>query len=82
MKKINRYQNSVLIIGTILAILVLAIILFPHRNVSLATPNKIVNSKVTKKVAPKVKKVTQKNSNLPYSDPKDLQPAGSWKVKS
>ena len=56
MKKINRYQNSVLIIGTILAILVLAIILFPHRNVSLATPNKIVNSKVTKKVAPKVKK--------------------------
>lgn len=35
MKKINRYQNSVLIIGTILAILVLAIILFPHRNVLL-----------------------------------------------
>lgn len=82
MKKISKYQNSVLIIGTILTILVFAIILFPHRNVSLASPNKIVNSKVTKKVAQKVKKVTHKDSNLPYPDPKDLQPAGSWKVKS
>lgn len=57
MKKISKYQNSVLIIGTILTILVFAIILFPHRNVSLASPNKIVNSKVTKKVVQKVKKL-------------------------
>lgn len=68
MKKISKYQNSVLIIGTILTILVFAIILFPHRNVSLASPNKIVNSKVTKKVAQKVKKVTHKDSNLPYPE--------------
>lgn len=71
----NKYQNSVLIMGTILAIVVLAIISFPHRNVSLVTPTKTAATKVEKKVE-------KSNSNLPYPDPKDLQPAGSWKVKS
>lgn len=49
MKKMNKYQNSVLIMGTILAILALAVILFPHRNVSLATPTKTATTKVAKK---------------------------------
>lgn len=78
MKKMNKYQNSVLIMGTILAILALAVILFPHRNVSLATPTKTATTKVAKKR----KNIAEKNPNLPYPDPKDLQPAGSWKVKS
>lgn len=74
----NKHKDSVLILGTILAIILLAVISFPHRDVSLAMPTKTERTKTVKTQ----KNIRKRNSNLPYPDPNDLKAAGSWQEKS